>query len=98
MQGQFDITQVCFNASLISTKNSKIICFISAKNGKNMRQWKKCKWNMKVELQELKSKLIETILRLTPWIRIINNNKSINTNHRTLTLLMECASPSNQKP
>jgi hypothetical protein len=34
MQDQFDITQVCFNASLISTKNSRIICFISAKNRK----------------------------------------------------------------
>lgn len=34
MQDQFDITQVCFNASLISTKNSRIMCFISAKNRK----------------------------------------------------------------
>lgn len=34
MQDQFDITQVCFNASLISTKNSRMVCFISAKNGK----------------------------------------------------------------
>lgn len=34
MQVQFDIAQVCFTAGLISTKNSRIISFISVKDGK----------------------------------------------------------------
>lgn len=36
MQVQFDIAQVCFTASLISTKNSRIISFIPAKDGKKI--------------------------------------------------------------